>query len=104
MFAADLISLILGLVYDPAMARHQCFCGNNRNHVEHGERVQSIWSRLQERGLVEKCERVFARKAPLEMLRTVHAATYVTFFAVSPTACLKVRRLLSALLVSKVKL
>ncbi|VIO88198.1 Histone deacetylase family protein [Brugia malayi] len=78
-----------GLVYDPAMARHQCFCGNNRNHVEHGERVQSIWSRLQERGLVEKCERVFARKAPLEMLRTVHAATYVTFFAVSPTACLK---------------
>ncbi|VDK84368.1 unnamed protein product [Litomosoides sigmodontis] len=78
-----------GLVYDPAMARHQCFCGNNNNHVEHGERVQSIWSRLQERGLVEKCERVFARKAPLEMLRTVHAATYVTFFAVSPTACLK---------------
>ncbi|EJD76727.1 histone deacetylase 4 [Loa loa] len=78
-----------GLVYDPAMARHQCFCGNNRNHVEHGERVQSIWSRLQERGLVEKCERVFARKAPLEMLRTVHAPTYVTFFAVSPTACLK---------------
>ncbi|KAL3989896.1 Histone deacetylase domain family protein [Acanthocheilonema viteae] len=78
-----------GLVYDPAMARHQCFCGNNRNHVEHGERVQSIWSRLQECGLVEKCERVFARKAPLEMLRTVHAATYVTFFAVSPTACLK---------------
>ncbi|MCP9257356.1 Histone deacetylase 4 [Dirofilaria immitis] len=78
-----------GLVYDPAMARHQCFCGNNRNHVEHGERVQSIWSRLQIRGLVEKCERVFARKAPLEMLRTVHAATYITFFAVSPTACLK---------------
>lgn len=59
--------------------------------MEHGERVQSIWLRLQERGLVEKCERVFARKAPLEMLRTVHAATYVTFFAVSPTACLKVR-------------
>ncbi|CAG9534480.1 unnamed protein product [Cercopithifilaria johnstoni] len=78
-----------GLVYDSAMTRHQCFCGNNSNHVEHGERVQSIWSRLQERGLVEKCERVFARKAPLEMLRTVHAATYVTFFAVSPTACLK---------------
>ncbi|VDO55135.1 unnamed protein product, partial [Onchocerca flexuosa] len=86
---SDIILLITGLVYDPAMARHQCFCGNNRNHVEHGERVQSIWSRLQQRGLVEKCERVFARKAPLEMLRTVHAPTYVTFFAVSPTACLK---------------
>uniref|UniRef100_A0AAF5PLJ8 histone deacetylase n=1 Tax=Wuchereria bancrofti TaxID=6293 RepID=A0AAF5PLJ8_WUCBA len=46
------------LVYDPAMAKHQCFCGNNKNHVEHGERVQSIWSRLQEGGLVEKCERM----------------------------------------------
>uniref|UniRef100_A0A1I8EQD4 histone deacetylase n=1 Tax=Wuchereria bancrofti TaxID=6293 RepID=A0A1I8EQD4_WUCBA len=68
---------VLSLVYDPAMAKHQCFCGNNKNHVEHGERVQSIWSRLQEGGLVEKCE------------RNVHAATYVTFFAVSPTACLK---------------
>ncbi|VDN06699.1 unnamed protein product [Thelazia callipaeda] len=78
-----------GLVYDASMARHQCVCGSNRNHVEHGERILSIWSRLQERGLLEKCERVFARKAPLEMLRTVHASTYVTFFAVSPTACLK---------------
>ncbi|VDK42022.1 unnamed protein product, partial [Gongylonema pulchrum] len=78
-----------GLVYDSAMAKHHCVCGNNKNHVEHGERVQLVWSRLQERGLLEKCERVLARKAPLEMLRTVHAATYVTFFAVSPTACLE---------------
>ncbi|VDN34291.1 unnamed protein product [Gongylonema pulchrum] len=78
------------LVYDSAMAKHHCVCGNNKNHVEHGERVQLVWSRLQERGLLEKCERVLARKAPLEMLRTVHAATYVTFFAVSPTACLEV--------------
>lgn len=29
------------------------------------------------------------RKAPLEVLRLVHSPTYVTFFAISPTACLK---------------
>lgn len=83
------------------MAKHHCVCGNNENHVEHGERVQSVWSRLQERGLLEKCERVCARKAPLEMLRTVHAATYVTFFAVSPTACLEVSFFFHAILKSQ---
>uniref|UniRef100_A0A914ZFZ8 histone deacetylase n=1 Tax=Parascaris univalens TaxID=6257 RepID=A0A914ZFZ8_PARUN len=78
-----------GLVYDSAMSKHQCVCADNKNHVEHGGRVHSIWARLQERGLVDNCERVVARKAPLEMLRTVHSPTYVTFFAISPTACLK---------------
>uniref|UniRef100_A0A914RXM4 histone deacetylase n=1 Tax=Parascaris equorum TaxID=6256 RepID=A0A914RXM4_PAREQ len=71
------------------MSKHQCVCADNKNHVEHGGRVHSIWARLQERGLVDNCERVVARKAPLEMLRTVHSPTYVTFFAISPTACLK---------------
>lgn len=81
--------ICLGLCYDSAMSKHQCVCGDNKNHVEHGGRVHSIWARLQERGLVDKCERVNARKAPLEMLRMAHSSTYVTFFAVSPTACLK---------------
>lgn len=72
------------------MSKHQCVCGNNKNHVEHGGRVHSIWARLQERGLVDACERVNARKAPLDLLRIVHSDTYVTFFAVSPTACLKI--------------
>uniref|UniRef100_A0A1I7ZWF0 histone deacetylase n=1 Tax=Steinernema glaseri TaxID=37863 RepID=A0A1I7ZWF0_9BILA len=80
-----------GLAYDTGMSKHQCICGENqRNHVEHGGRVQSIWMRLQERGLVEKCDRMPVKKAPLDVLRTCHSATYVTFFAVSPTACLKV--------------
>ncbi|KAK0404631.1 hypothetical protein QR680_017547 [Steinernema hermaphroditum] len=79
-----------GLAYDSGMVKHQCICGENqRNHVEHGGRVQSIWSRLHERGLVEKCDRVPVKKAPLDVLRTCHSPTYVTFFAVSPTACLK---------------
>ncbi|KAL3114605.1 hypothetical protein niasHT_014412 [Heterodera trifolii] len=78
-----------GIAYDPLMARHQCLCAENSNHVEHSGRVQSIWARLVEKGLAAVCERITARKAPLELLRLVHSPTYVTFFAVSPTACLK---------------
>ncbi|PIO74609.1 histone deacetylase family protein [Teladorsagia circumcincta] len=78
-----------GLAYDSSMARHECVCGESSSHVEHGGRVQSIWARLLERGLVQRCERIAAKKASLEQLRMVHSPTYVTFFAVSPTACLK---------------
>ena len=82
-------SLKTGLAYDAAMSKHQCLCGENKNHVEHGGRVHSIWARLQECGLVDQCERICMKKASLEMLKLVHSPTYVTFFAVSPTACLK---------------
>ncbi|KAF7639704.1 Hist_deacetyl domain-containing protein [Meloidogyne graminicola] len=86
-------NLKTGLAYDQVMYKHQCLCGENGNHVEvlitHGGRVQSIWSRLIESGLVSSCEKVIVRKAPLEVLRLVHSPTYVTFFAISPTACLK---------------
>ncbi|TRY81902.1 hypothetical protein DNTS_034455, partial [Danionella cerebrum] len=40
-----------GLVYDSQMLKHQCACGDNSSHPEHAGRIQSIWSRLQERGL-----------------------------------------------------
>ena len=43
-----------GIAYDSAMARHECVCGESSSHVEHGGRVQSIWSRLQESGLINK--------------------------------------------------
>uniref|UniRef100_U3K701 Histone deacetylase n=1 Tax=Ficedula albicollis TaxID=59894 RepID=U3K701_FICAL len=45
-----------GLVYDSVMLKHQCSCGDNSNHPEHAGRIQSIWSRLQERGLRGLCE------------------------------------------------
>ncbi|NXM36912.1 HDAC7 deacetylase, partial [Oxyruncus cristatus] len=45
-----------GLVYDSVMLKHQCSCGDNSNHPEHAGRIQSIWSRLQERGLRGRCE------------------------------------------------
>ncbi|NWR26238.1 HDAC7 deacetylase, partial [Emberiza fucata] len=38
------------------MLKHQCSCGDNSNHPEHAGRIQSIWSRLQERGLRSRCE------------------------------------------------
>lgn len=43
-----------GLVYDSAMSKHICGCNNNKNHVEHGGRVHSIWARLCERGLADR--------------------------------------------------
>lgn len=45
-----------GLVYDSLMLKHQCVCGNAHIHPEHAGRVQSIWSRLQETGLLGRCE------------------------------------------------
>ncbi|TMS18955.1 Histone deacetylase 7 [Larimichthys crocea] len=45
-----------GLVYDAQMQKHQCTCGDNSRHPEHAGRVQSIWSRLHERGLRSQCE------------------------------------------------
>ena len=79
-----------GLAYDPSMVKHECTCGNNASHVENGGRIQSIWSKLIEHGHVQRCEKVTAKKASLEQLQLVHSQTYTTFFAVSPTACLKI--------------
>lgn len=44
------------MVYDTFMLKHQCTCGNTHVHPEHAGRIQSIWSRLQETGLLSKCE------------------------------------------------
>uniref|UniRef100_A0A671L9Q0 Histone deacetylase n=1 Tax=Sinocyclocheilus anshuiensis TaxID=1608454 RepID=A0A671L9Q0_9TELE len=60
-----------GLVYDSQMLKHQCACGDNSSHPEHAGRIQSIWSRLQERGLRGQCESIRGRKATLEELQSV---------------------------------
>ncbi|CDQ72956.1 unnamed protein product [Oncorhynchus mykiss] len=49
-----------GLVYDTFMLKHQCMCGNTHIHPEHAGRIQSVWSRLQETGLLGRCERFTA--------------------------------------------
>ena len=54
--SASRLRFTTGLVYDNLMLKHQCICGDNQNHPEHGGRLQSIWARLQETGLTQRCE------------------------------------------------
>uniref|UniRef100_A0A6I8R419 Histone deacetylase n=1 Tax=Xenopus tropicalis TaxID=8364 RepID=A0A6I8R419_XENTR len=78
-----------GIVYDSVMLKHQCTCGDNSNHPEHAGRIQSIWSRLQERGLRNNCECIRGRKATLEELQSVHTETHVLLYGTNPLNRLK---------------
>ncbi|XP_028308725.1 histone deacetylase 7 [Gouania willdenowi] len=78
-----------GLVYDSQMLKHQCTCGDNSNHPEHAGRIQSIWSRLQERGLRGQCESIRGRKATLEELQSVHTERHVLLYGTNPLNRLK---------------
>uniref|UniRef100_A0A8B9QQC4 histone deacetylase n=1 Tax=Apteryx owenii TaxID=8824 RepID=A0A8B9QQC4_APTOW len=73
-----------GVVYDTFMLKHQCACGNTTVHPEHAGRIQSIWSRLQETGLLGKCERIRGRKATLEEIQTVHSEHHTLLYGTSP--------------------
>ncbi|KAM7422211.1 hypothetical protein PAMA_010333 [Pampus argenteus] len=88
--AADVqLCFTTGLVYDAQMQKHQCTCGDNSRHPEHAGRVQSIWSRLQERGLRSQCERIRSRKATLEELQSVHSEKHVLLYGTNPLHRLK---------------
>ncbi|KAM4613948.1 histone deacetylase 7-like [Polymixia lowei] len=78
-----------GLVYDTQMQKHQCTCGDNSRHPEHAGRVQSIWSRLHERGLRNQCERIRSRKATPEELQSVHSEKHVLLYGTNPFHRLK---------------
>ncbi|XP_073921219.1 histone deacetylase 9 isoform X18 [Castor canadensis] len=73
-----------GIAYDPLMLKHQCVCGNSTTHPEHAGRIQSIWSRLQETGLLTKCERIQGRKASLEEIQLVHSEHHSLLYGTSP--------------------
>uniref|UniRef100_A0AAX7TQ19 Histone deacetylase n=1 Tax=Astatotilapia calliptera TaxID=8154 RepID=A0AAX7TQ19_ASTCA len=77
------------LVYDSQMLKHQCTCGDNSSHPEHAGRIQSIWSRLQERGLKGQCESIRGRKATLEELQSVHTERHVLLYGTNPLNRLK---------------
>ncbi|RWS15671.1 histone deacetylase 4-like protein [Dinothrombium tinctorium] len=77
-------SFTTGLVYDSLMLKHQCICGDNSQHPEHGGRLQSIWARLQETGLLVRCERIRSRKATLEEIQSCHSEAYTLLFGTSP--------------------
>uniref|UniRef100_A0A665T060 Histone deacetylase n=1 Tax=Echeneis naucrates TaxID=173247 RepID=A0A665T060_ECHNA len=78
------LSLSPGLVYDSLMLKHQCVCGNAHIHPEHAGRVQSIWSRLQETGLLGRCERIRGRKASLDEIQSVHSEFHTLLYGTSP--------------------
>lgn len=69
-----------GLAYDGLMLKHACVCGDNSLHLEHGGRLQSVWARLGETGLVARCDRVRSRKATLEELQLCHSEAHTLLF------------------------
>uniref|UniRef100_A0A6P7G6J5 histone deacetylase n=1 Tax=Diabrotica virgifera virgifera TaxID=50390 RepID=A0A6P7G6J5_DIAVI len=72
-----------GLAYDNQMLRHACVCGNNAIHPEHAGRLQSIWSRLLETGLVSRCDKLRPRKATPQELQTCHSESHVLLYGTS---------------------
>ncbi|KAG8311280.1 Histone deacetylase 7 [Homalodisca vitripennis] len=73
-----------GLAYDGLMLKHACVCGDNSLHLEHGGRLQSVWARLGETGLVQRCDRVRSRKATLEELQVCHSEAHTLLFGTNP--------------------
>uniref|UniRef100_A0ABD2W3X1 Histone deacetylase n=1 Tax=Trichogramma kaykai TaxID=54128 RepID=A0ABD2W3X1_9HYME len=66
-------TITTGLIYDAIMLKHGCTCGEAvRNHPEHGGRLQSIWARLSETGLMARCNRIRGRKATFGELKSCH--------------------------------
>ena len=69
-----------GLAYDHMMLKHQCVCGDNSHHPEHGGRLHSIMARLQETGLIHRCYYLRARKATLEEIQSCHSEAHTLLF------------------------
>lgn len=76
--------LTTGLAFDNTMLKHACTCGDNSSHPEHSGRLQSVWARLGETGLVQRCDRVRARKASLEELKLCHSEAHALLFGTNP--------------------
>lgn len=69
-----------GLAFDNIMLKHSCICGNNGQHPEHSGRLQSVWARLGETGLANRCHRMRSRKATVEEIQTVHTENHAMLF------------------------
>lgn len=63
------------------MLKHACVCGETvRGHPEHGGRLQSVWARLSETGLLQRCDRIRSRKATLEEIQSCHSEAHALLF------------------------
>lgn len=72
--------LTTGLAFDNLMLKHTCTCGDNSSHPEHSGRLQSVWARLVETGLANRCDRLRSHKATQEELQTVHTEEHTMMF------------------------
>lgn len=72
-----------GLAFDSQMLKHSCICGNNSIHPEHAGRLQSIWARLIETGLVQRCDRLRPRKASTTELQACHSEAHALLYGTS---------------------
>ncbi|XP_062517667.1 histone deacetylase 4-like isoform X3 [Corticium candelabrum] len=70
-----------GLAYDGAMLKHDCTCNGVGTHHEHPGRLQSIYARLQETGVLDRCIKLKSRKASIEELQLVHSEDHVTLYS-----------------------
>lgn len=73
-----------GLAYENMMLKHQCVCGDNNHHPEHGGRLHSIMARLQETGLIHRCYCLRTRKATLEEIQSCHSEAHTLLFGTNP--------------------
>lgn len=73
-----------GFAYDTLMLKHQCICGDNSSHPENGGRLQSIYTRLQDTGLIHRCHRLRGRKATLEEIQSCHSEAHTLLFGTNP--------------------
>lgn len=70
------------------MLKHQCVCGDNSHHPEHGGRLHSVWARLQETGLIHHCNRLRTRKATLEEIQSCHSEAHTLLFGKLKWICM----------------
>uniref|UniRef100_UPI001A98945B histone deacetylase 6-like n=1 Tax=Gasterosteus aculeatus aculeatus TaxID=481459 RepID=UPI001A98945B len=72
---APFVATVTGLVYDERMMEHQNMW--DRNHPEQPQRIFKIFSKHQQLGLVDRCQRIEARLATEEELSRCHSVQHI---------------------------
>ena len=63
----------VGLVYDPRMMNHKA----PDDHPEQPQRIERIWSALEERNITTQCRRIKSREATDEELKRCHPQRHI---------------------------
>ncbi|KAK2632058.1 hypothetical protein EUGRSUZ_L02064, partial [Eucalyptus grandis] len=65
----------VGILYDEKMCRHRT--PDREPHPENPNRIKTIWNKLQDAGITERCEVLNANKAVDKYILAVHGKSYV---------------------------